>query len=211
MIPWCSHTTGSRWKRKRKDTQIGMVGRDSATLYLKGLVSGDKEGKAWRFNVTRSRRSSGSGVVCEICAINIIEKWDGVRRAKSFWCSTCSQQNFESVENTLSCISVRWSSSDKIDHSVCAKKIQHLVVKGRDKHTLESLPSTIESAHLVRYNQGVYPFTTERAWHHHGSMWIDSTATAHFRLISKPVVVMNRMKRRRGSIGRTRIGSRKGG
>lgn len=73
----------------------------------------------------------------------------------------------DAVERNLSCIYVRSSSSDEMDHSVCRKELKHRVSKVGEYYGLEHLSSTMGRAHLLRSNSAVHAFTTELSWSHH--------------------------------------------
>lgn len=82
-------------------------------------------------------------------------------------------------EKNLGCICVRWSTFDKMDHSVCGKEHKRDVVTVEEWYGLETLSSVVGSGHLARLNPALLPLTTEWQWSHHrfymNRLYVDSS------------------------------------
>lgn len=77
-----------------------------------------------------------------------------------------SKVPLDAAEKNLGCISMRWSIFDELDTVACGKEFKHRVLKVEEWYGLESVSSRMGSAHYLRPNLAVYPFTTDLPWFH---------------------------------------------
>lgn len=86
----------------------------------------------------------------------------------------------DAAQKNLGCICVRWFTFGKMDHNICGEELKRPIVKVWEWYGLGILSSVMRSAHFVRSNRAVHPFSTEMAcsyhWFYVNRFYIDGRA-----------------------------------